>query len=813
MFNPVFSKISARFWPFWLFYIRKLQWLVIAFLVVTSVIGFRYGRKIRIDTNLLHLLPKDTPSLQKLTALRDASDVKGLMVISLDAQNVQKESTFIAAAEEVEKIIRSEPSLNSATQKIIFRIPNEFISKYLLYYADIKDLRTIETRLKESIEKKTRTENPFLEDLESSSNAHFYIGDILNKYRSRQSRTNAFISEDFKQIAILVSLNEAPENISFASAYINKLKKLTKENRTLQNFQITFSGKYQANIEKQEHLQSDINQSTTITLLILLSSLIIFFRSMRVVLVIGLPIAAALGYTYHAAWYFIGEISIISSFLTAILLGLGIDYGIHLFARYKNERLSGCGMTDALEKTMRNLFRGLSFGMITTASVFLTLSFSRFIAFAEFGKIAFAGIFFFFISFIIFFPALVYITERFSFGTTEPSHILQRTRKLRGIHIVVILCFLGYGIFTLMRPPFEYDFFELDSPSTTHFIKNSSRKLRVLENRDYMVIYELQNWEELKITNENLRTQNTKIPIETHSMLSLIPSDVQEKSAILSRIHALLKQVEIYSQVTADINMLHKVQTGLRMSSTPPVTINAIPEEFRQHLYRDGKYYLYIFPQNTKALKRGAIDFASAYETVCVTRVKNLAACPSQDRRFGISDLYVLDDILHTVVRDLTRELILIALVIATIVLSLTRRVAGIFLILAPLVAGVFGLFALIGLGYAIFPSWFFQLNYINLLAVPILLGVGIDNGIYLYSHTKELGLSQANLIMTNTGSSIFISNFTTAMGFLSLMISTHKGLASFGFLTFLGMVCIFVAYRLLYPALARFFEKLQTRI
>ena len=66
---------------------------------------------------------------------------------------------------------------------------------------------------------------------------------------------------------------------------------------------------------------------------------------------------------------------------------------------------------------------------------------------------------------------------------------------------------------------------------------------------------------------------------------------------------------------------------------------------------------------------------------------------------------------------------------------------------------------------------------------------------------------------MASTGGSIFISNFTTSMGFLSLTISSHRGLASFGFLTFAGMLCIFYAYRLLFPALARWLQQAEAEI
>lgn len=807
------TGFGARFWPAWLFYIRKFTWPVIGVLIVTSFIGYRYGRLIRIDTNLLHLLPSGTESLARLTDLRDQSEIKGFLVATLEAATPQKDETLIAAAHHVEKVIHGDAFLNSSTNRVIYEIPGQFLLRYSLYYADLTDLLKIRDRLDSTIKQTKRNENPYFEDLEQTAPAKFYIGDILNKYRKRYLSSNAFIDGEKRRISILLSLRTSPDDIQFSQSYLSTLKDNLEPYARRNGLALRFSGRYASDVEKQKRLASDINQSTTITLLILIASLIVFFRSMRVMVVIGLPVLAALGYTYFAAWYFIGQISIISSFLTSILLGLGIDYGIHLFSRYKGERLRGHGMTQALEMTMRNLFRGLSFGMISTAAVFLTLSFSRFIAFSEFGKIAFGGVIFFFLSFILFFPALVFLTEKYSFTTTEPSHMLEKTRKIRGWHIALIFSIVSYGAVTMARPPFEYDFFELENAQATPLFGGNEAGMRILENREHMVVYVFDNPGSLARAEKNLKKNASMVPAEFHSIHDLVPADTARKAAIIREIHGLLKQAEVFSLVTLDNENLRKIRLGLAMTASPAVTMQDIPDAFRQHLVRNGMYYLYIFPTDPKLLKRGALDFAAAYQKSCTVELAPGENCPERNVVRGISDLYVLDDILHTVMLDLVKEIFLISAVIAVLVLSMTRRLAGVTLILAPLLAGILGLFALVGLGHHIMPTWLFEFNYINLLAIPILLGVGIDNGIYLYSHAKELGLSQVNHIMISTGGSIFISNFTTAMGFLSLTISSHIGLASFGFITFAGMLCIFYAYRILFPALARFFEKLEADI
>lgn len=787
---------------------------MLGLLVVTSFIGYRYGRRIRIDTNLLHLLPAETESLVRLTQLRDASEVKGFLVVTFESETARGERELTAMAEHLEATIAAQDFLKSSTSRVLYGISGEFLLRYSLWYADYGDLVKVRDRLDGSIRQAKRRENPYFEDIEETAPAPFYIGDVLNKYRKKYLSSSSFIDSDRRRIAVLLSLRKPPDDIQFARDYLAALRESIGNEAGRRGFRVLFSGRYASDVEKQRRLAEDISQSTTLTLLVLVASLVIFFRSLRVLLVVGLPVTAALGYTYWAAWGLIGEISIISSFLTSILLGLGIDYGIHLFARYKGERVKGNGMTESLEITMRNLFRGLSFGMISTAAVFLTLSFSRFIAFAEFGRIALMGVLFFFAAFVLYFPALVFLTEKFSFGTTEASHILEKTRRIRGWQMALIILFVVYGAVTALRPPFEYDFFELESTRERLAEKDAQhRQIRIIENREHMVIYELPDLAALRATERNLRMRDDGRGLELHSALDLVPTDVARKQVVIRQINTLLRQAELYALVSLEGTTLPRIRQGLRMTEGRPATLEDIPVAFRQHLIQNGRYYLYAFPRRVSDLRRGALDFAAKVRETCSVPLSAASLCPPEKIVRGISDLYVLDDILATVMRDFAKQIALIAAVIALIVLSLTRRLPGVTLILAPLAAGILGLFALMGAFYHLWASWLFELNYINLLAIPILLGVGIDNGIYLYSHARESGLSQVNQIMASTGGSIFISNFTTSMGFLSLTISSHRGLASFGFLTFAGMLCIFYAYRLLFPALARWFQKAEVEI
>ena len=114
----------------------------------------------------------------------------------------------------------------------------------------------------------------------------------------------------------------------------------------------------------------------------------IYTRSWSSIPLIFSPLLLSLTYTFALARLLIGHLNIISGFLVAILMGLGIDYGIHLYIRFKQELLKGKPLPEAVEVVVTQLGRSGLIAMLTTISVFSILIFSDFKGFSEFGQIA-----------------------------------------------------------------------------------------------------------------------------------------------------------------------------------------------------------------------------------------------------------------------------------------------------------------------------------------------------------------------------------------------------------------------------------------
>ena len=90
--------------------------------------------------------------------------------------------------------------------------------------------------------------------------------------------------------------------------------------------------------------------------------------------------------------------------------------------------------------------------------------------------------------------------------------------------------------------------------------------------------------------------------------------------------------------------------------------------------------------------------------------------------------------------------------------------------------------------------------NYINIVALPVIIGIGIDDGIHIIHRFRQS--EDVFKVLTETGRAVVMTTLTTAIGFGSLMLSQYGGLVSLGFVLTIGtLLCLFTSLEML-PAL-----------
>ncbi len=215
--------------------------------------------------------------------------------------------------------------------------------------------------------------------------------------------------------------------------------------------------------------------------------------------------------------------------------------------------------------------------------------------------------------------------------------------------------------------------------------------------------------------------------------------------------------------------------------TTMPVT--AIPKDLQESYYRggDGKeemFALHIFPN-------GDITdpvFMDAFLLHTRSVDPHVTGLPVTFLAFG--DLMT----------EGLQRAVTLALILILVFLAIDFRTLGpVLLTFVPLVCGtiwMLGLMNVFGL----------QLNYANMMGVPLILGIGVDSGVHL-AHRAMQGVTPTYLLST-TGRAVLLSSMTSLMGMGSMLFGTHGGVQSFGLLLVIGVASCLVASLVVVPAI-----------
>jgi len=124
-------------------------------------------------------------------------------------------------------------------------------------------------------------------------------------------------------------------------------------------------------------------------------------------------------------------------------------------------------------------------------------------------------------------------------------------------------------------------------------------------------------------------------------------------------------------------------------------------------------------------------------------------------------------------------------------------------MVVLPLAVGIiwmFGIMYIFGLKF----------NFLNIIVIPIIIGIGIDNGIHIYHRYEKEGFGSLLFVLKETGFAVFLCTITTIAGFGSLLIAHSTGLRSIGLLAVIGISSTFIVAIVLLPALIQFVENIS---
>jgi hypothetical protein len=228
---------------------------------------------------------------------------------------------------------------------------------------------------------------------------------------------------------------------------------------------------------------------------------------------------------------------------------------------------------------------------------------------------------------------------------------------------------------------------------------------------------------------------------------------------------------------------------ALGMTSTAPLAPDSLPESvLDQFASRDRDQFLVaVYPregvwENLEFLER----FTRRMQEI-------------DPRVTGIPSIFYV--LIGIIARD-GRNAVLLTLAVVFLLLLWDFRSARLALLaMVPLVIGavwMVGTMQACGL----------QLTLVNVIVVPLILGIGIDDGVHLLHRYRVEGAGKIETVFSSTGKAVLLTSLTTMLAFGSLVFATYRGLGSMGIALFIGVGTCFLASVLLLPALLGWMEE-----
>lgn len=737
-----------------------------------------------------NLLPQDLPLIKEFDEVVAKTGGSGPLVVVLEQLNP------ILAPEVIEKLARALKKV-PGTHFVDSQIPEEFLKNRQLLLVPKAELLQLEALITEAIDYARGQfggffgEDKLFNPVKLQTLADRYqIFENINPYHRGKRENNYYI---------FVKPKGTVTDTDFTEQYVQSVQEAideTKLEKEIPDLIIKLTGSLIVRLEENQFIQNDLKKSAVLAALLATCIILLYTRSWFSIPLIIFPLLLSLTYTFALTRLFIGHLNIISGFLVAILMGLGIDYGIHLYIRFKQELLKGRSISAAAELVVTQVGRSGLIAMLTTMSVFSILSFSDFRGFAEFGQIATLGIVSAFFSYYFIFPAQALFYDKIHWLRKPRPRLF--TFKITNLYFTtpyfLSVMFLGLMVASLFLLPglsFEYDFQKLrgDSPAsdyetvtTDDFGFAFSPTLILTEKKEDL--FEIQSaLEEIKAESG----EQTIIGLQ-YSLNMFSPREYESKKDTIARIRQMFLDNEDIIKFSLGTDRFRNFE---RLVKAEPFDEKRVPANLQKKLRAGDDYLVLLLSPADKNFFRVENIYQLEKEMGELKRrlaEKNIETAVLNENLIAAK---ILDW-----VKDKGPKAMAIAFALVFIILLVDLQSFRLAVItFLPLFTGL----ALTGALMSIFSV---KLNFINIVMLPSIVGIMIDHCIYLSHHILDYSKGASLKSLQETGSAIILSALTSLAGYASLNIAHHQGIRSIASVVELGIITCTLCALFMLPAL-----------
>ena len=764
---------------------------LIVLALLLCLLSIKTASELDYNPRMDNLLPQELDLIKEFNHVVDKIGGSGPLVLVLENLDPRKAPKVI---DQLTQELENLPEVRYVDSKI----PKNFIDNHQLYMAPKKDLIKLEDLMDEAIDYARGQLSGFFtldpEDFNPDS-----LKKLADKYQIFEDIDPYYKGRKKQNYFIFIQPQGTVTDTDFTSYFIFYINQKIEELNPYQyapGLKIHFTGSLMVRLEENETVVRDLKKAALLAAVLATLIIVLYTRSGFSIPLIIVPLLLSLSYTFALTKVIIGHVNIISGFLVAILMGLGVDYGIHLYIRFKQELLKGFSIRASVETVMTHVGRSSVIAMFTTISVFSILIFSEFRGFSEFGEIAVIGITCAFFTYFFIFPAQVLFYDKVHWLRKPRPRVF--TLNISNVYSSspgpLILLFILMMVGSLLLLPglqFEYDFQELrghspaadyETASTNDFGYAFSPTV-ILTPKKENLFYIHQELEKIKHENEKNST------IGLHLSLNLFSKkEYESKKDVLERIREVFEENRDIIKLSLGKRRFEKLK---KLVYSKPFDENAIPDHLIKKFTIEDEYILLMY----SPADRNFFDVRNIY-----TLEDEILSLKDNLKKYDIKTSILNENLLAAEILDWVKEKGPKALGIAmgVVLLILVIDLQSLRLALKTF----FPLFSGLALTGALMSVFHVKLNFINFVMLPSIVGIMIDHCIYLTHHILDHPKGSTIQSVKETGSAILLSAGTSMAGYVSLNISSHHGIRSIATLVELGIFTCTVSALFMLPAL-----------
>ena len=809
---------SPRLRDRWIAWILAHHRAVLGLALLVTVAAGLLAARLTIESDLRALLPGDHPVIRSLDDLESSFVRLGSVNVLVRGGAPEERRAF---ADALAPRLEALPAIDD----VEYRLRSDYFADHALYYLSDEEMADLDERVQAWIHSEACSRDPDMclgePDPEAPARLRDFVRAKQGAALGRAGFADYYERDGIDALVVLAHPIRDSSDLEFSRAITHDTRAVVDQVRAERGagLEVSVVGPYAVKADENQTIRRDMVTSGAFALVGVVLVLLVLFRSWRAVFTLLLPLLCGVAWSMGATQLVLGHLNTMTSLISTVVMGMGIDAGIHILHRARRERRHVDDRA-AIARAFTGLIVPLLIASATTLGAFVVMALSYFPAFQEFGLIAVLGVALCLLAMTTVFPALLCLVgvkeprERAVADRESPSLYVRLLVERPGLVVALVAALAGLGYLGARDVAFESNGRMLQSESRRDQVEADTQLISRIfgkgdEKKDIhagiLVVDSLDRaravLDRARPAHEARVQAGTTRVAELFAAPDLLPPPAIDPAA---RQRAIATLTEDFSEGTweklearaaaadadaaADAALSPADARRLqRMLKAEPVALDDLPPTVLHKVRgRDGRFAVYAYPNFDAADIFKGVEFMD--ETAAYVER------PEEMRFVGETTVYAAMYLMMK--QEAPTILATAAGVIALLVLIQLRSMIHLVITLLPLVVSIWWLVAVMGAADVRFTLF-------NVPILPAVLGIGVDNGVYLTDRLRRLaaGEDRAHAV-GETGAAILAATSTTAIGFAAFTLADSGGLQGIGVVAVLGILAAALAALLVVPSL-----------